>query len=28
MGGVAGNPQHPRFVSLVILTREIKDASP
>ena len=28
MGGTAGNPEHPRFVSLVILTREIKDALP
>ena len=28
MGGTAGKPEHPRFVSLVILTREIKDASP
>ena len=28
MGGTAGSPQHPRFVSLVILTREIKDALP
>jgi hypothetical protein len=27
MGGTAGKPEHPRYVSLVILTREIKDTS-
>jgi hypothetical protein len=28
MGGAPGNPDKPRYISLVILTREIKDASP